>query len=439
MMAGRFAAGAVLGMVLASAASAQPSVRQPGWFLAPTYPDPGGRMPVGHGGKVLPPQAGGGLMAGCADDITRICTTGQTGFYGARECLSRNMGRLSPACRVSIAALPPPSVPACVRSPVCDNPLGGRRTDLMRVEWKQTMGYRFAYPMDLPRGGGATGVGIDSKGNIWVLQRAAPGKPPLLEFDSHFKLVRQVGEDITGRLEKAHGIKVDGQDNVWITDANKSVVLKISPQGKLLMTLGVRGKRGDWDEPKGRRLLWQPLDVAFGKAGDIFIGEGHSNESPNDTGLEPGNTVGAARVIHLDAKGRFLNQWYGNAVGQGKFSMAHGVAVDPKNGDVWIADREQYRLLVYRPDGKFVKTLQMRNLTCAIGFDPQGNPWISSGLDGQLLKLDRDGHVLGAVGNGSGIGTGQFIEATYMAWDKAGNVYSGDTSVGRVTQMIAPH
>jgi hypothetical protein len=46
--------------------------------------------------------------------------------------------------------------------------------------------------------------------------------------------------------------------------------------------------------------------------------------------------------------------------------------------------------------------------------------------------------VLGAVGNGSGIGTGQFIEATYMAWDKARNLYSGDTSVGRVTRMTAP-
>lgn len=442
MRTGKSAVGAILFLFLSAGALAKssgPPVRQPGWFLAPTYPDPGGRMPVGHGGQVLSPQSGGGLMAGCADDITRICTTGQTGFYGARECLTKNMGKLSGACRASITALPPASVPSCSRSPICDNPLGGRRTDLMRVEWKQTMGYRYAYPIDLPRGGGASGVGIDSHGNIWVLQRAAPSKPPLLEFDRNFKLVRTVDETVIGRLEKAHGIKVDRQDNVWITDANKSVVLKISPQGKLLMTLGVRGHRGDWNESAGQRLLWQPLDVAFGANNDIFIGEGHSNESPNDTGLAPDNTVGAARVIHLDAVGRFLNQWYGNAVGEGKFSMAHGVAVDPKDGDVWIADREQYRLVVYTEAGKFVKTLQLRNLACAISFDPGGNPWISSGLDGQLLKLDRDGHVLGAVGNGSGIGTGQFIEATYMAWDASRNVYSGDTSVGRVTQMIAPH
>src|SRR6185295_11260714 len=78
------------------------------------------------------------------------------------------------------------------------------------------------------------------------------------------------------------------------------------------------------------------------------------------------------------------------SVGQGKFSMAHGVAVDPQNGDVWIGDREQYRLVVYTKDGVFRRTIQMRNLICAIGFDRHGNLWVSSGQDGQLLKLDRD-------------------------------------------------
>jgi hypothetical protein len=63
---------------------------------------------------------------------------------------------------------------------------------------------------------------------------------------------------------------------------------------------------------------------------------------------------------------------------------------------------------------------------------------VASGQDGQLLKIDQDGNVLGAVGNGSGTGTGQFIETNYMAWDKQGNLYTGDTSVGRVTEMVAP-
>jgi len=205
------------------------------------------------------------------------------------------------------------------------------------------------------------------------------------------------------------------------------------------MTLGVRRKRGDWDEAKGQRLLWQPLDLAFAPNGDIYIGEGHSNESPNDTDSDdPTNNIGAARVIHLDKNGKFINQWYGNSVGQGKFSMVHGIAVDPGNGNVWLGDREEYRLVVYTGDGKFVKTVQMRNLMCAIAFDPHGNLWVASGQDGQILKIDQNGNVLGAAGNGSGTGEGQFIETNYMAWDKQGNLYTGDTSVGRVTEMVVP-
>ncbi len=143
-------------------------------------------------------------------------------------------------------------------------------------------------------------------------------------------------------------------------------------------------------------------------------------------------------MIHLDKDGNYVNQWYGNNYGQGKFNMVHGIAVDPRNGDVWLADREDYRLVVYDRYGKFIKTLQMRNLVCALYFDPHGNLWMASGQDGQLLKLNRDGKVLGAIGNGSGLGHGQFIESNYMAMDAAGNIYTGDTSVGRVTKMVPP-
>jgi sugar lactone lactonase YvrE len=179
--------------------------------------------------------------------------------------------------------------------------------------------------------------------------------------------------------------------------------------------------------------------MAFAPNGDVYIGEGHANESPNDTESDdPANTIGAARIIHLDKDGRFVNQWFGNEVGQGKFSSAHGLAVDPTNGDVWIGDREEYRIVVYSSDGKFIKTLQMRNLVCAINFDSHGNPWIATGQDGQFLKLDRNGKVLGAIGNGMGIEKGQFIEASYWVFDKQDNLYAGDTSVGRVTKMVAP-
>lgn len=415
--------------------------KSPDWFWGGTAPDPTGRLAVYPGGRVAADtgQAGRpGFLAACADDIAKFCSS-QNGF-GARACLTKNSDKLSDKCKAALAALPVETIPPCSHSPVCDGRYGGTRRDLQRVEWKQTMGFTYAYPMDLPvGGGGVSAVGITSKGEFWVFQRNAAGKPQLFKFDRNYKLLRTVGDDVIGHQDKAHGMKIDAQDNVWICDANGATVEEVSPEGKLLKTIGVRGHRGDWDEAKGQRFLWQPLDLAFSQNGDIYIGEGHANESPNDTDSDDStNNIGAARVIHLDKNGKFINQWFGNSVGQGKFSMVHGIAVDPKNGNVWLGDREQYRLVVYTAEGKFIKTIQMRNLMCAIAFDPRGDLWVASGQDGQLLKIDQDGNVLGAVGNGSGLGTGQFIETNYMAWDKEGNLYTGDTSVGRVTEMITP-
>lgn len=384
----------------------------PAWFLQGSFPDPTGRTIVDVNGHVtVPPRSGG---AG-----------------------GRGAGR-------GTAGAPPAPVagetPPCRRSPLCGRRGGIPRQSLQRVQWKHTMGYTFTYPYVLPPGfGGVPAVALDSKGNLWVFQRAEGGKPQLFKFDPHYKLILQVGQDVIGFQDKAHGMAVDVEDNVWITAANGATVMKMSPDGKLLLTIGERGRRGDWDEAKGQRLLWQPVMVAFAPNGDVYIGEGHANESPNDTDSDdPVNNIGAARIIRLDKNGKFINQWYGNEVGQGKFSSAHGLAVDPTNGDVWIGDREEYRIVVYSGDGKFLKTMQMRNLVCALYFDSHGNPWMASGQDGQFLKLDRNGKVLGAIGNGMGIGHGQFIEASYWVMDKQDNLYAGDTSVGRVTKMVAP-
>ena len=339
-------------------------------------------------------------------------------------------------------------VPLCIHSTICDPEHGGssNRGQLQRVQWKQTIGYSFSYPFKLqytddngPYHSGVPAVGTDSKGNFWVFQRNLPGEPQLFKFDASYKQILAVGDNVIGHQEKPHGLAVDGDDNVWIVDADAATVMKLSPEGKLLKTFGTKLHRGDWDEAKSQRLLWQPMDVAFAPNGDFYIGEGHSNESPNDVeSADPANVIGAARVLHFNKNGDFINQIFGNSVGQGKFSMAHGVAVDPKNGDLWIGDREQYRIVIYNKDGHFLKTIQMRNLICAIDFDAAGNPWVASGQDGQILRIDRNGKVLGAMGNGAGREPGQAIETTYMAWDKAGNIYTGDTSVGRVTKWSKP-
>jgi len=138
------------------------------------------------------------------------------------------------------------------------------------------------------------------------------------------------------------------------------------------------------------------------------------------------------------ARRGFLGQWFGHEAGEGKFDQVHGLAVDPRTGNVWIGDREQYRIQVYNADGKFLRTILTRNLSSTLNFDADGNPWMATGQDGQVLKLDRSGKVVGAVGNGMGIGFGQFIEAAYFAFDKSGNIFVGDTSTGRVTELVAP-
>ena len=372
----------------------------PAWFLQGSFPDPGGRTAVDPDGHV-----------------TTVARSEARGY-------STTAG----------------TTPGCSGSPVCGRRDGPSRQSLQRVQWEQTLGYSFTYPYVLPAGfGGVPAVAFDSKDNLWVFQRAQVGKPQLFKFDKDYDLLLEVGPEVTGYQDKAHGMAVDAEDNVWITATNGATVMKLSPQGELLLTIGETGRRGDWDEDKGQRLLWQPVMVAFGPNGDVYIAQGHGNESPNDTDSDdPANNIGASRILHLDSNGNYINQWFGNDIGPGKFNSAHGLAVDPANGDVWIGDREDYRIVIYSAEGRFLKTLQMRNLVCALYFDADGRPWMASGQDGQFLKLDRTGKVLGAIGNGMGIGTGQFIEASYWVMDRQHNLYAGDTSVGRITRMVAP-
>jgi hypothetical protein len=375
----------------------------PGWHLGPSFPDPTGFTLVDPDGTVhvIPREERRAMMGGAP----RV-PGGESG-------------------------------PSCSHSIVCGRKGGAARSALARVEWDQTMGYKFAYPYVVPKGiGGVPSVALDSKGYLWVFKRSPAGAVQLMKFDPNHKLVLEVPESVIGHQDKPHGMAVDKNDNVWIVDNGLATVMKLSPDGKLVMTIGVKGHRGDWDEAKGQRLLWQPVMVGFAPNGDLYIAEGHANESPNDVDNDDStNNIGAARIVHLTADGKFVGQWFGDEVGQGKFDSTHGFAIDPTNDDVWIGDREQYRIVVYTGDGRFKKSFSMRNLVCALNFDHKGNPWMASGQDGQFLKLNRDGKVLGAVGNGMGVGTGQFTEASYWVFDPRDNLIAGDTSVGRVTVM----
>ena len=375
---------------------------QPGWHLQPAYTGTNGHMTV--------------------DDHGRVTIVPRTGDAPPRR--TPTVGNAF----------------GCSHSTVCTRTGGPARESTLRVVWSQNLGYTFGYPFHLPPGdGGVPAVAVDSKDNVWVLQRSPKGSAQLFKFNKNGALLITASPDVIGYQEKGHGMAVDANDNVWFVDETGAVVTEVNSEGKLLKTVGVKDKPGDWDEAKGQHLLWQPTAVAFALNGEMYISEGHGNESPNDVDSDnPANILGAARVLHFDKDGTFIGQWFGDDVGQGKFEMIHGMAVDPKNGDVWLGDREQYRIVIYSSDGKFLRTIQMRNLTCDIVFDEKGNPWIATGQDGQILKIDRNGKVLGAIGGGMGIEPGQFSEAGFFGFDKAGNIYAGDTGIPRVAKLIPP-
>jgi DNA-binding beta-propeller fold protein YncE len=402
-------AGATLGAILlVTGAFAQtvpptkgPAVDgSPAWFLQGSFPDPGGRTSVDANGvvTVIPRPEGAPFAA------------------GAR----------------------PNTIQGCRHSTACQNRNGPQRGQLQRVQWEQKLGYNFTYPIQLPPGiGGVPAVAVDSKNNLWVFQRKPAGNAQLLRYSPAGKLTLSVGDDVIGHADKAHGMAVDAEDNVWIIDTANATVKKVSPDGKLLQTIGTSGHPGDWDEGKSQRLLWEPVMIAFGPNGDMYIAQGHGNESPNVVDSDdPTNNIGAARVLHLDKAGNYIGQWFGHNTGRGKFQNAHGLGVDPKTGDVWVGDREDYRIIIFNSKGEYLRQIATENLVCAIQFDRNGEPWMASGQDGQFLKLDRKtGKVVGATGNGMGIGKGQFIEASYWVFDKQNNMWAGDTSVGRVTRI----
>jgi hypothetical protein len=422
---------------------------QPEWFIY--------QAPAAGGGFTPRPTA---PLQACAADSARLGVSGPN----ERNELMKRWKQVSAACQnvldlpvVTEGTVDRSGTPTCVRSVICMsnngqgiswnvNPSGlhGGASNIQRVQWRSNpvnLGYQPTYPHSLIKGAnGAVSVGVDSKDNLWVLQRAPVGVDAISKFDANGKLLFTLGDKVLGHLNKAHGMAIDANDNAWFADPSSAIIMQISPDGKVLKTIGERGRRGDWDEEKGQRLLWEPISIAFDpRNGDMYIGEGHGAESPNDRQSgEPHNASGAARVIRLDKNGKFISQLYGNMMGAGKFWQAHDLAIDPTNGDMWIGDREEYRLVVYSNTGEFKKTIQMRNLMCNVAFDKNSDLWVGTGLDGQFLKLNREGKILGALGNGPGGGEGQIGETGYIRWDSKGNLITGSTTQPRVTVWLAP-
>jgi DNA-binding beta-propeller fold protein YncE len=273
---------------------------------------------------------------------------------------------------------------------------------------------------DLPAGvsmGTPASVKFDSKGDMFVLTR---GEPAFFEFDGNGRFLRSFGDHL---FVRAHGLRIDREDNLWATDVDGHVVLKLSPRGDVLLTLGTKGEAGEWNEATGSHKLNEPNDVAIGANGDVFVVQGHT----------PG-PGGDARVLKFDKNGRFLKTWGGKGTGRGQFQVAHGIDIDGQ-GRIWVADRENQRIQIFTADGAYVRQIKYAGLPCDLEI---GRRWIFmvNGFAGQLLKLDLNGRVVAALGK-PGTAPGEFGEAHMVAVGPKGDVYVADTVNSTLTKFVA--
>jgi DNA-binding beta-propeller fold protein YncE len=274
-----------------------------------------------------------------------------------------------------------------------------------------------ADPLPLPAGlnmGAPASVAFDAKGNLFVLYR---GTQALAEFDANGKFVRAFGEG----FRRTHGLTIDRDGNLWVTDVGAHIVVKMNTQGQTLLTIGTKGEAGEWNEATQSHHLNEPNQVAINRAGDVFIVQGHT----------PGK--GDPRVLKFDKDGNFKKSWGGLGTEPGMFNVAHGLAFDAK-GQLWIADRENERIQIFDDEGKFIREIKYAGLPC--GLDIGGlYIYMVNGFAGQLLRLDLNGNVLAAIGK-SGKGVGEFGEAHNVAVNPKGEIYVADSVNSAVQKFV---
>ena len=226
---------------------------------------------------------------------------------------------------------------------------------------------------------GQTSIVTDSQDRVYLFNR---GEHPLIVLDQDGNFLTSWGE---GTLPDAHGMYIDADENLYMPVKNSHVVLKYSPQGNLLMTLGTwnqpsdTGWSGEYDEPVQRAAgpFHQPSDVAMSPGGDLYISDGYGN----------------ARVHKFTGDGRLVSSW--GAPGKsapGEFHVPHGVWVHT-DGRVFVADRENDRIQIFSPDGEFLSQWTDLARPCDIYIDDDQVVFVPE-LDAFMSILTIDGKLL---------------------------------------------
>lgn len=241
-------------------------------------------------------------------------------------------------------------------------------------------------PDTMPDGwkfGRVSAVTTDSKGEVYVFHRGKRADPVIV-FDAKGNYLRSWGR---GEFGNPHGIRVDRDDNVWTVDNGDHTVQKWTREGKLLLTLGTKGKQG-----ADQNTFYRPTDIAFAPNGDFYVTDGYGN----------------SRVVRFSKDARYLLSWGKKGTGQGEFNTPHSVAVDSK-GTVYVSDRENNRIQIFDANGKFLRQWTHLGATQNVYITPQDEMWIITHrnnienltydtLAGRIMRIDlATGRILGSM------------------------------------------
>jgi DNA-binding beta-propeller fold protein YncE len=296
---------------------------------------------------------------------------------------------------------------------------------------------------ELPAGrgwGSTAGVDIDpTDGHIWAYERCGAsefggGVPVNCDnnpVDPVFKFDRNTGEVLAnfgaGIMVTPHGIHVDADGNVWVTDFVGNVektkghqVHKFSPDGELLMSLGTAGQSGS-----GPDLFNQPNDVITAPDGSIFVSDGHDGQSmTSNAAMEEGRNSGATgRIIKFGPDGTRLLEWGQIGVRHGEFRTPHALAFDSQ-GRLWVADRGNHRIEIFDQDGNYLESRYMYGRISGM--------FITE--DGMLYAIDSESGPTNHVGWRNGVRIGHIDEDRITGFippfEREDRVYQGTAGEG---------